>query len=619
MSTINYGFPIPDGNSSFKAHRDFKALGDAIDRTLKEVAESLKIYKKITDFNCVGDGVTDSTEGFKAAVSSMNHGETLFIPYGTFIIGEGIVIPKHINIIGLGKDYSCLKFTHVTGTDCLNMSSSIDPGITKRSIRDFRIEGNPQTGNGLSVKYLTDSEISNVSAEKCGGNGFNFEKGWVVSFRNLTAKENKKHGIYTASLNMAFSEINAINIENCNLIRNEKIGIVVGSETNNFDENTGYGINIKGNHFSENGIGNIQMSGARSVNVNEGNYFEVVGTKAAIYGVDPFHIYVGKRSGSGTGMCQEITIEGNHFNAMNDSRYGANNLKGYGIVLDYVIGVNIGKNHFYKSVQGSILATSNARRIDIKPNSVYESAGNPFLTDQTNEEIVYWEQVKNTVNLKGEFGGKTFANQGFENIVRNGEFLMTNASNVPLAFTPQSFTFTKEADGTLVATADGGGYAKLLYTMPSNRLADFKNKHITLTIRCKVPTGNSQNFFVYTNDGITEVTQSIAKNDTYSDVSVTRKISDLAYKLEVGILNYNSPTIPTDKVYLRSITATKGKSVTPYQKNPSDHHFENLTHHGELSLPNLKVAADNAAAIAAGVPSLGIYRDSNGNLKVRTT
>ncbi|WP_248499305.1 hypothetical protein, partial [Staphylococcus aureus] len=140
-----------------------------------------------------------------------------------------------------------------------------------------------------------------------------------------------------------------------------------------------------------------------------------------------------------------------------------------------------------------------------------------------------------------------------------------------------------------------------------------------LTIRCKAPTENQQNFFVFTNDGVSEVTQSIAKNDTYADVNVTRKISDSATKLEVGILNYNTSSVTTDKVYLKNVTAVKGRSSTPYQKSYSDHHFENLTHHAELSFPNLKVAADNAAASAAGVPSFGIYRDTNGNLKVRTT
>ncbi|WP_248525783.1 hypothetical protein, partial [Staphylococcus aureus] len=63
---------------------------------------------------------------------------------------------------------------------------------------------------------------------------------------------------------------------------------------------------------------------------------------------------------------------------MNDSRYGANNATGYAIVLDHVIGVNIGENHFYQSIQGSVLGKSNARRVKIEPNSIYESIGIPF-------------------------------------------------------------------------------------------------------------------------------------------------------------------------------------------------------------------------------------------------
>ncbi|WP_214855027.1 family 43 glycosylhydrolase [Exiguobacterium sp. s130] len=59
--TLNYGFPVPDGSDSFKAHRDFKRLGETIDEILKNEVTRLEknnneillfsFFKSTSDFS----------------------------------------------------------------------------------------------------------------------------------------------------------------------------------------------------------------------------------------------------------------------------------------------------------------------------------------------------------------------------------------------------------------------------------------------------------------------------------------------------------------------------------------------------------------------------------------
>lgn len=541
---------------------DTKALDDKIGIFSKRI-----VYIEDAPYNAKAG--LDSTSAFTTAYANLSDGDIIVVPKGIFNIAAGISTSKKIGIIGVGKDSTTLNFTHTNGAACISYLSTLDPGISKVFVTNLTIVGNAQTGDGLYFKYVTDSPIYDVEVKGCGRDGIHFEKGWINEFERITVKENKRHGIYIASLAQAYSEANAITIRKCNLIRNEKIGIVVGDETNSYSENNGYCINIQDNHFSENGVGNIQISGARVVNINNGNYFEVVGTKIGTYGGDPFHIYVGKRSGSGIGMCQEVNIHGNHFNAMNDSRYGANNSTGYAIVLDWVIGASIGGNHFYQSVQGSILATVNAKRIWIEPNSVYESAGIPFLTDQTTGQVIQWNQVNNTVELIGEFTGNTFLNQGFENLVRNGDFALMNGSN-PAFFTVQNATLTKDTDNALIITTATGGFTKILYTLPSSRLEEVKGKYINLIADLKALSTNVNDYYLYMNDGVTETTTKLVKNDTYGIVSVLKKVDSNATKLEFAVMTYASTTNTTDKVYVKRMRAVKGRSSVAYQKAPVD-------------------------------------------------
>lgn len=87
MPTDNYNFPMPEGNDSFKAHRDFKALAQAIDTELKkqtnEISEQIslqKYYVSSKEYGVIGDGIADDSISLQMALNEANNlSKTLFV------------------------------------------------------------------------------------------------------------------------------------------------------------------------------------------------------------------------------------------------------------------------------------------------------------------------------------------------------------------------------------------------------------------------------------------------------------------------------------------------------------------------------------------------------------
>lgn len=86
MPTLNYGFPIPGGNDSFKAHRDFKLLADSLDETINALDERFsetllnhdqkindqKYFVNVKEFSATGDGIADDTLFIQNAIDTLS-------------------------------------------------------------------------------------------------------------------------------------------------------------------------------------------------------------------------------------------------------------------------------------------------------------------------------------------------------------------------------------------------------------------------------------------------------------------------------------------------------------------------------------------------------------------
>jgi hypothetical protein len=64
----------------------------------------------VKDFGAKGDGVTDDTPAFNAAITAANSGTAVLIPVGTYLIRSGLQITKSIVLRGEGYNNSRIKY-----------------------------------------------------------------------------------------------------------------------------------------------------------------------------------------------------------------------------------------------------------------------------------------------------------------------------------------------------------------------------------------------------------------------------------------------------------------------------------------------------------------------------
>jgi hypothetical protein len=529
---------------------------------------------------------TDDSPRLNRAVSALSDGDVIKFPKGNYVFNTPIVFNKLICLDGWGMKSTIFTFNHTDGSDCIKYDNGGQ--VTNVIINKITITGNTNTGHGIRINYGTHLDFKWLTIQNCGGDSIHIEKGWDNTFQKVQCLNNMGNGMYFTATPFVFSEINVNTIEYCSFINNGKINLVAGEETYSYSSEQGAVFNIKNCDFTQGGIGNLQISGLRNV-IIDNNYFEIVGSSYPTTGLTPFHIYIGKRSGSGISTAQAVKIRANHFNGMNKTGF-SNNAVGYSIILDYAFGVTVEEdNFFYKSVQGSILVTPNTKRITIKPQSIYEDNGIPFLTDN-GSETVYLEQQGKDYNVHGTFAGESLLNQGAENFIQNGAFSLINADGSPVGYQLASFTFTKDTDGALICTSNGGSFHKLFYNLPSVRLEHFKGKYIVLCVNVKALVGNTGSYVLYTSDGITEQYTTIPKDGNYNQIYQTRQIASNATSLKIGVGSVTGASYPTsDKIYVKSMRAFLGKAPQAFQYNPTDYPV--------LSVSSLPSANSNYAGI----------------------
>jgi len=98
-------------------------------------------------FGAIGDGVTDDTEAFKAAINAAEVHGTIIVPFGYYLISEELPIRKPLKIIG-----------YYTGWDVEETTSDIPVAIFRKSAIKFTSE------RGFVFEIL-GCEIKNLSVE----------------------------------------------------------------------------------------------------------------------------------------------------------------------------------------------------------------------------------------------------------------------------------------------------------------------------------------------------------------------------------------------------------------------------------------------------------------------
>jgi hypothetical protein len=141
----------------------------------------------VLDFGATGDGVTNDTAAFTAAIAALTRGQTLYIPKGTYVVTSTLTINKSINIVGESKFDSIIYATgFVTDQTILDFT-----GTTGARIQDLRMENvsfwsNNNLARGLSLSWVNKSSFSNLYFYNLYRGVFG-DNAWSNNWKNVSA------------------------------------------------------------------------------------------------------------------------------------------------------------------------------------------------------------------------------------------------------------------------------------------------------------------------------------------------------------------------------------------------------------------------------------------------
>jgi len=151
----------------------------------------------VQQYGAVGDGVTDDTAAIQAAVTA-SAGRTVFVPAGTYLISQTIVLLSDVTLIGDGVG-SVIRLANGSNVHMFQ-NSNYSSGSNENIVFDrLVIDGNVanQTNNGTynkhgirmrGVSYLTvrNCEIKNVGTDCIN----------LINCTNPVIRHNELHGAY---------------------------------------------------------------------------------------------------------------------------------------------------------------------------------------------------------------------------------------------------------------------------------------------------------------------------------------------------------------------------------------------------------------------------------------
>lgn len=299
------------------------------------------------DYGAVGDGVTDDSTAFQAALDSLSTtGGTILIPPLTFRIDTGLVVPVgvHIQIIGCGSD----SIIYYTGTLNAITATGSAPNRAWGTYRDFAILGNANMDIGLSITHGTRrTSIENVCVETFNGSGIYILDSWGLQLSHCSIRNGTGNGIYvTCTAGFGTTTVIGCNCENM----------------------TGYGlfaertaIQVIGGLYETNTVQNIRLADCRGSSIT-GVYIENLEATGDCHGI--------VATGAGANCSRGISITGCEI-----EQGAVTTGTGYPIYLHNVTGAFVAGNHMNPHADAAgltgiahIEVTSNAHNIQIGQN-----------------------------------------------------------------------------------------------------------------------------------------------------------------------------------------------------------------------------------------------------------
>lgn len=260
-------------------------LASSIKRTLHDKNNDLVSVK---DFGVVGDGVTDDTAAFQAAIDSK---KSLYIPDGIYLISSTLTITATDSLCIAGNNFGHVN-DQTTGS-VIKFTGSASPAI--------RVQGGA-IGAKISGLFL---DIQDSSSD-----GFDFGGAWYLKLQDCVVR-NARYGVHlhydtpdyfsgvaeltscyfakcTNGVKTSKVDINVVKVDNCTFFDGVN-GVLIGdsgvaSSVRNFivrdslfEANTGYDVGV--------------IAGGAQQLLVDGNYFEenTASSLARVYVTDDAH------------------------------------------------------------------------------------------------------------------------------------------------------------------------------------------------------------------------------------------------------------------------------------------------------------------------------------------
>lgn len=231
-------------------YRANSAITGVTSTLYRSILAKLSDTVSVKDFGASGNGVTDDTAAFIAAIAAMAKGRKLYIPYGVYLISSTLTLNRAITIIGDGRENDnnarILKSASLNGP----LFYITDTSVTIENLMLTGIAGNG--GNGITIEgqraIIRDVTITAMGndAIRIGADGLNINANlWTLD--SVMCYANGRRGLY---LHSGDANANAGVATRCFFWVNTEDGVrIANADLNTFigctsEQNTGWGLDF---------------------------------------------------------------------------------------------------------------------------------------------------------------------------------------------------------------------------------------------------------------------------------------------------------------------------------------------------------------------------------------